>query len=171
VSNAINKNEYCIGIFLDVKKAFDCVPHKILFAKLERLGIRGNVLDWFKSYLSNRTQRCDVNGSLSEENGIDIGVLQGSTLGPILFLCYVNDLPNSTAMLSLLFADDTACLIADSDINRLYNKANLELQKLACWFKANKLCVNVKKQNILFFTLRGGSSIQATIDCYTMIMT
>jgi len=151
VSNAINKNEYCIGIFLDVKKAFDCVPHKILFAKLERLGIRGNVLDWFKSYLSNRTQRCDVNGSLSEENGIDIGVLQGSTLGPILFLCYVNDLPNSTAMLSLLFADDTACLIADSDINRLYNKANLELQKLACWFKANKLCVNVKKTKYIVF--------------------
>jgi len=151
VSNSINNNEYCMGIFLDVKKAFDCVPHNILFNKLEKMGIRGNMLNWFRSYLAKRTQKCDVNGSLSDEGEIDIGVLQGSTLGPILFLCYVNDLPNSTDMISLLFADDTACLISDTNITRLYDKANLELQKLACWFKANKLSVNVKKTKYIVF--------------------
>jgi len=92
----------------------------ILFNKLEKMGIRGNMLNWFRSYLAKRTQKCDVNGSLSDEGEIDIGVLQGSTLGPILFLCYVNDLPNSTDMLSLLFADDTACLISDTNITRYY---------------------------------------------------
>jgi len=86
VSNAINKNKYCIGIFLDIKKAFNCVQHDKLFQKLQKLGIRGVGLDWFKSYLSNPTQQVDVNGSNSSKKGIDIGVLQGSTLGPILFL-------------------------------------------------------------------------------------
>jgi len=96
------------------------VVMSILFNKLEKMGIRGNMLNWFRSYLAKRTQKCDVNGSLSDEGEIDIGVLQGSTLGPILFLCYVNDLPNSTDMLSLLFADDTACLISDTNITRYY---------------------------------------------------
>jgi len=151
VSNAINSNKYCIGIFLDIKKAFDCVDHNILFRKLHKLGIRDTCLKWFKSYLSNRTQKVDVNGSLSEVKGIDIGVLQGSTLGPILFLCFINDLPLSTNLFSLLFADDTACLAAHDDLSQLCTFVNTELQKLAIWFKSNKLAVNVKKTKYVIF--------------------
>jgi len=151
VSNAINNNKYCIGIFLDIKKAFDCVQHDILFKKLQMLGIRDTCLDWFNSYLSNRTQKVDINGSFSDIRNINIGVLQGSTLGPILFLCFINDLPLSTTMYSLLFADDTACLAEHEDINQLQNFVNNELQKLAIWFKTNKLAVNVKKTKYSVF--------------------
>jgi len=128
-----------MGIFLDIKKAFDCVSHNILFQKL---------------YLSKRRQICDVNGKLSEVCNIDIGVLQGSTLGPILFLCFINDLPSSNLFYSLLFADDTACLIGHGDLPTLYRLANTELQKIATWFKANKLAVNVKKTKYILFHLK-----------------
>jgi len=143
ISKTINDGNYCIGIFLDIKKAFDCVLHDILLKKLEHLGIGWNPLKWFKSYLSGRSQKCDVNGALSKLGFIDIGVLQGCTLGPILFLCFVNDLPESNLMHSLLFADDTACLVSNK--NDLFQMANSELHKISVWFKANKLAVNVKK--------------------------
>jgi len=143
-----------MGIFLDIKKAFDCVPRDILFKKLEHLGINGVTLKWFKSYLSNRSQKCDVNGSLSDLGFIDIGVLQGSTLGPILFLCFINDLPCSNMMYSLLFADDTACLVSKKNLNDLFIFANSELHKISIWFKANKLAVNVKKTKYIIFHQR-----------------
>jgi len=151
VGDAINSNKFCIGIFLDIKKAFDCVNREILFKKLYKLGIRGMALNWFQSYLSGRTQKCDINGKISDGLNIDIGVLQGSTLGPILFLCFINDFPSSTSLLSLLFADDTACLAADANLNNLFETVNSEIQKVATWFKANKLAVNVKKTKYLLF--------------------
>ncbi|MBM3938999.1 MAG: hypothetical protein FJ333_10175, partial [Sphingomonadales bacterium] len=152
VSNSLNNNKICMGIFLDIKKAFDCVPHDLLFKKLHGLGIRDKALDWFKSYLTDRRQMCDVNGSLSDVKHIDIGVLQGSTLGPILFLCFINDLPNSCPnALSLLFADDTACLISDDNPASLFRRANSELKGLANWFRTNKLAVNVSKTKYIVF--------------------
>jgi len=151
VSTALNDNKYCVGIFLDIKKAFDCVDHNILFHKLDKLGIKNNKLNWFKSYLNNRSQRVDINGTISESKTISIGVLQGSSLGPLLFLCFINDMPRSSLFFSLLFADDTACLASHPDINTLYNMVNLELQKIACWFKANKLAVNVSKTKYIHF--------------------
>jgi len=154
VSKSLNEGKFCLGIFLDIKKAFDCVSHDILFKKLHKLGIRENALSWFKSYLSNRTQKCDVNGKLSDTCNIDIGVLQGSTLGPILFLCFINDLPSSTLLHSLLFADDTACLVSHDSLPELFEIANRELHKIAVWFKANKLAVNVKKTKFIIFHLR-----------------
>ncbi|MBM3939250.1 MAG: hypothetical protein FJ333_11450 [Sphingomonadales bacterium] len=136
---------------MDIKKAFDCVDHNILFKKLDNLGIKNNKLDWFKSYLCNRSQKVDINGKISESKNISIGVLQGSSLGPLLFLCFINDMPRSSLFFSLLFADDTACLAAHSDIDVLYNMVNVELQKIACWFKTNKLSVNVSKTKYIHF--------------------
>ena len=107
ISTALNNGDYCIGIFLDLKKAFDCVNHEILLKKLKHLGVRGLALNWFQSYLSDRSQRFYLNGELSDPETIDISVLQGTILGPILFLCFINDLPNSSNLLSFLFADDT----------------------------------------------------------------
>jgi Reverse transcriptase (RNA-dependent DNA polymerase) len=95
------------------------------------------------------------NGKLSDLKNIDISIMQGSILGPILFLCFINDLPNCTELLTLLFADDTACLIAGSNLKEILAKANIELQKIANWFRANKMAVNVSKMNYIIFKPRG----------------
>ncbi len=96
--------------FLTLKKTFDVCSHSILLKKLSKIGINGNALKWFKTYLSGRSQKVDIKGNLSEAMQLDISVIQGSILGPILFLCYMNDLYSATALFSDLFADDTTCL-------------------------------------------------------------
>ena len=96
IGKALNNGEFCIGIFFDLKKAFDVVQHNILLAKLEKFGIKDSALSWFRSYLANRKQVTDINNTLSEEKNITCSVLQGSILGPILFLCFINDFPLST---------------------------------------------------------------------------
>jgi ribonucleases P/MRP protein subunit RPP40 len=83
---------------------------------LKHFGIKDKALDWFRSYLTNRVQQVDIDGNLSEQATLNISVLQGSILGPILFLCYINDLPNSSALKTLLFADDTQGYAAGSDL-------------------------------------------------------
>ena len=95
-------------IFLDLKKAFDCVDHTILIKKLKKLGCVGNTLNWFNSYLMNRKQMCKVNQTTSKFRTVSCGVLQGSNLGPILFVPYVNDSPNCLkTTTAIMFADDT----------------------------------------------------------------
>jgi hypothetical protein len=131
------------------------VPHKILLKKLQKLGITGVALRWFTSYLEGRTQRVDIEGNLSEIEALTISILQGSILGPILFLCFINDLPNCTDIMTLLFADDTAGLLSGSELQPLIQKANLELQKMAAWFRANKMAVNVSKTKYIIFKPRG----------------
>jgi hypothetical protein len=89
-----------VGIFLDLKKAFDVVPHSILLKKLEKLGITGTALAWFKGYLSNRTQKVDINSNLSDTAyPDDLSVFQGTSLGPILFLCFINALNSDLEVL------------------------------------------------------------------------
>jgi len=155
VGEAINEDKYCIGIFLDLKKAFDVVSHDILLKKLRHLGINGTALKWFKSYLSNRTQRVDINGNLSDLKNLDISVLQGTILGPILFLCFINDLPLSTNLLAFMFADDTSCTAAGANLPLLIQHVNIELQKLANWFRANKMAVNISKTKFIIFHGKG----------------
>jgi hypothetical protein len=94
---------------------------------LQKLWITGVALRWFTSYLEGRTQRVDIEGNLSEIKALTISILQGSILGPILFLCFINDLPNSTDIMTLLFADDTAGLLSGPELQPLIQKANLEL--------------------------------------------
>jgi hypothetical protein len=91
ITKALNDGMYCIGVFLDLKKAFDVCSHILLLAKLSKMGIRGTALEWFQNYLSGRSQKVDINGSLSDLLALDIFVIQGRILGPILFLCYIND--------------------------------------------------------------------------------
>ena len=151
ISQDLNEKKFVIGVFLDLKKAFDTVSHEILLQKLKKLGISGTPLKWFTSYLSNRSQYTEINGHKSTEKAIDIFVLQGSILGPILFLCFINDLHIATWLLILLFADDTAVVDSDSDLPTLINRVNTELQKIANWFRANKMSVNVSKPKYILF--------------------
>ncbi len=129
-------------------KAFDTISPDILLHKLRNLGIRGIANSWFRSYLTGRKQFIDLYDVKSIMEPILCGVPQGSILGPILFLVYVNDINNATSLSTLSFADDTSVITSSPDINELYAKMNMELTKLDDWFRANKLCLNVKKKYI-----------------------
>jgi hypothetical protein len=155
IGNALNNGNYCIGVFIDLRKAFDVCSHSILLMKLEKLGIKNIALEWFKSYLSGRKQRVEINGCLSDCKNLDISVLQGTILGPILFLCYINDIYSATELATYLFADDTQCLAENKNLPELVDFINHELQKLANWFRANRMAVNVNKTNYIIFHTKG----------------
>jgi hypothetical protein len=142
IAEAINDNMYCIGVFLDLRKAFDVCSHEILLKKLKKMGINGIAYEWFSSYLQGRSQCVDINGHFSDFLDLDISVLQGSTLGPILFLCYINDFWKCTNLFSVLFADDTTGLAKGANLQNVISFVNLELQKIANWFSSNKMQLN-----------------------------
>ena len=109
---AMDKKLVTCGIFLDFSKAFDTINHDILLSKLYRYGIRGNPLRWFENYLYNRNQVFKIGDTISRSQTVICGIPQGSTLGPLLFLLYINDLPNCSSKLSFrIFADDTNMFI------------------------------------------------------------
>ena len=120
---------------------------------MEHYGIRNTTNLWFKNYLNDREQFVDINGVQSDKKKILCGVPQGSVLGPLLFLIFINDLPNATDFLTLLFADDTTFQISGVDIDQLYSIANSELEKSSVWFKANKLTLNVKKTKYMLYII------------------
>jgi len=120
---------------------------------LEIYGIRGTPLKWFTSYLSQCQQQVKCNGMLSTLKFIKYGVPQGSILGPLLFLIYINDLPNVSSILHIvLFADDTNAFTSHKSLDTLFQIANHELNKLSNWFKANRLSLNLEKTNYIIFT-------------------
>ena len=122
----LNQKKITLSIFLDLSKAFDCINHGILLKKLQKYGIRGEPLKLFQSYLTNRSQYTTVNNIPSDTNNITCGVPQGSTLGPLLFIIYVNDLPLSTKLKVRLFADDTNLTASYHNSNDLEKVANDE---------------------------------------------
>jgi hypothetical protein len=154
ITQSLNEGKFSIGVFLDLKKAFDVVDHEILLAKLPKYGILGT-LDWFRSYLSNRSQIVDINNCLSLPKPVDMSVIQGRLLGPILFLIFINDFPNCTNLNTYLFADDTSALKSGSDLPTLFNLINVELQKIATWYRANKMSANASKTKYIIFHNKG----------------
>ena len=137
-------------MFIDLQKAFDTIDHSILVRKLCNYGIDQTSLRWFRSYLSDRTQKCSVNGNLSNAASVSCGVPQGSNLGPLLFLIYVNDLPNclSDSVASPnMFADDTNITVVADSLTELENKINFDLENLTRWLVANRLSLSVAKTN------------------------
>ena len=152
IKASLDKKRFGCGIFIDLQKAFDTVNHDILLKKLEHYGIRGTALNWFKSYLSNRKQFVSINGHSSSLANISCGVPQGSVLGPLLFLIYINDLPDSSHFLSFfLFADDTNIYCESDNLELLTKKVNRELKKVKLWLDSNKLALNIEKTNWVLF--------------------
>ena len=140
IRNTIDNGKFGFGVFIDLITAFDIVSHSILLNKMEHYGIRGIALDWFTSYLSNRMQYISIDGLISEYRHMSCGVPQGSVLGPLLFLLYINDLPNVSKHLSFyLFADDTNVYFETNDLSRLQKVMNRELRYVKKWLDANKL--------------------------------
>ena len=151
----IDSGNKVLGVFLDLQKAFDTVNHDILLHKLSYYGIRGVMHNWLKSYLIGRKQYTVVNGVSSEPCEIRCGVPQGSVLGPLLFLIYVNDISAVTGDSNLkLFADDTNLFVFAKTYVQLQQKANECLSNLQNWFLANKLSLNIEKTNFTIFASR-----------------
>ena len=160
IKESIDSSKFGCGIFIDLKKAFDTVNHQILLKKLEHYGIRGSILKWFESYLTDRKQYVFYNGISSDVKSITCGVPQGSVLGPLLFLLYINDLPNISKKLQFfLFADDTNIYYESNDLKLLEKTVNEELKKLTMWLNVNRLALNVSKTNFVIFR-----SHQKTLD-------
>jgi hypothetical protein len=152
IANNLDNKLHTAGIFLDLSKAFDTINHNILLNKLSNYGVRGLANDWLKSYLSDRQQRVLFNNVVSEPTNVACGVPQGSILGPLLFLLYINDLPLCTQKPHfVLFADDTNILFSHEDPKTLEDTINTELMHITNWFKLNKLSLNIKKTNYIIF--------------------
>jgi hypothetical protein len=152
VSKALNNKEHSIAIFCDLRKAFDSCDHEILLRKLSGVGIRGDTLAWFRNYLSNRQQFVTISGHNSSLKLIKLGVPQGSILGPILFLLYINDLPQSSLLYDLLFADDTTLYASGPDLPELISFVNTEFQKICLYFRQNKLALHPAKTQFALFS-------------------
>ena len=135
-----------------MKKAFDTVGHHILLQKLEHYGIRGVVNEWFSSYLKNRAQFVSISNVYSTIKELLTGVPQGSVLGPLLFLLYINDLHNSVRYAKTYhFADDTSVILSSTSLEILSKRINKDLFNLSNWLKANKSNLNVKKTELVIF--------------------
>ena len=142
-------------LFLDLRKAFDTVDHKILIDELKLYGITGNTLNWFISYLDKRYQTCKVNNVRSSRKLIECGVPQGSNLGPLLIVLYVNDLPNCLDQAEpSMFADDTNISTSAGSVEKLETQLNIELDKIYRWLVANRLTLNVSKTEYMIIGSR-----------------
>jgi hypothetical protein len=152
LSNAFKEDYYTLGAFIDLSKAFDTVNHSILIKKLEYYGIKETNLLWFESYLSNRKQYVQFENLETTKKTVNCGVPQGSILGPLLFLLYINDLSSTSNLLNfILFADDSNLFYSHKNIETLFTVVNEELKKVNEWFICNKLSLNVQKTKFSLF--------------------
>ena len=151
IQSHLDKNKFCAGVFVDLKKAFDTVDHHILLQKLEHYGIRGVANEWFSSYLKNRAQFVSIGNVSSTIKELLTRAPQGLVLGPLLFLLYINDLHNSVKYAKTYqFADDTNVILSSTSIGRITK----DLFNLCYWSRVKKLSLNVKKKELVIFRSR-----------------
>ena len=149
IQTNMDKRLFSCGVFIDLKKAFDTVDHKILLHKLDHYGFRGVINKWFSSYLQGRIQTTQIDLYISARKDTTCGVLQGSVLGPLLFVIYINDIQDSSEKLKFfLFADDTNILYADKNLRSLELIVNQEFCKLYDWLTANTIDPEYKKNKL-----------------------
>ena len=153
LKTAIDKKEITCGLFWDFSKAFDTVNFEILLSKLDKYEVRGIQHDWFKSYLTNRKQYVRIANNDLDMLTMTCGVPQGSTLGPLLFLIYLNGMPNCSNKLQFrIFADDTNVFYSNSSIDEVESVMNIEIEKLFRYCATSKLSINLKKTNFILIT-------------------
>lgn len=148
----LDKGNFACGVFIDLQKAFDTVNHEILLSKIKYYGLRGNCNEWLRSFLTERKQFVFINGHISDKKEILCGVPQGSTLGPLLFLLFINDLfmcINNGDVFH--FADDTTILFKGNDFSVIQDKINDDMKLLVDWLRTNKLSINESKTELLIF--------------------
>ena len=152
MNHVLNK-KHVVGIFIDLSKAFDTISHDKLLHKLNNYGVRGNSLELIKSYLTNRLQYVSALGEKSNKLPVEFGVQQGSVLGPLLFIVYINDIYRSTNLGKfILFADDTNIFVADKCKTTVYETVNSVLNLIYKYMKCNLLHINYKKCCFMHFT-------------------
>ena len=151
--NAMNKKQIALLLLIDFSKAFDMVDHDILLKKLEHYGIRGIAYNWLSSYLNNRKQYVHTNGTSSDVRPLEYGVPQGSILGPLLFIVYINDLPRSYELARfILYADDANIIITGNSEQELQSKYNSLASAIENWVNANGLLLNVSKTKYMIIS-------------------
>ena len=145
IAQNFDNGKFTLGAFIDLLKAFDTVDHQILLNKLKYYGVNEKTLAWLQSYLSQRKQYTENTDYIKYLLEIDCGVSQGSILGPLFFLIYVNDFYLASKLKNVMFADDTNLFISDENIGELFQQMNNKLKSVSTWFKANKLSINIDK--------------------------
>lgn len=150
----VDKGKYVGSVFIDFTKAFDSINHDILFCKLASLGINGPALELLRSYLLDRTQTVNISGVLSEKTIVNKGVPQGSILGPLLFLIYINDLPHclTPATDCILYADDTTIFTSHENIDNVISQLNHDRANICHWCHQNQLLINPSRTKFLIFS-------------------
>ena len=150
IYTAMNNNDIVIATYIDAMKAFDTVNHDILLKKTKKYGLRGDVFEWLKDYLSNRFQCTIANNSTSDTKPVTCGVPQGSVCGPLLFLIYINDLSKIMDHCKVsLYADETVLYISHNNLQTALQLLQCDLNKLVEWCTDNKVTINCKKNKIL----------------------
>ena len=153
ILHTLDKKHIALLLLIDFSKAFDMVDHNILLHKLSHYGIRGPALDWLRSYLNERKQRVRVNNIYSDTKYLTHGIPQGSILGPLLFIIYINDMPNIQKLVKfILYADDANIIITGSNAHEVISKYNEISKLLTDWVASNGLLLNVKKTNYMIFS-------------------
>ena len=163
--NSLNKQQISALLLIDFSKAFDMVDHSILLCKLEHYGIRGISLDWFRSYLTNRSQYVYINNVNSDKLNLRHGVPQGSILGPLLFVVYINDIPQINSLAKfILYADDANIIITADSFEEIQSKIEILLENLQSWVYNNGLKLNIKKTKYMIITNRPKIDIDVKLN-------
>ena len=164
ITESLDNKKITIGVFIDLKKAFDTINHQLLLKKLYFYGVRGTVLHWIEWYLTHCQQYVQLGDTISDLLHVMCGVPQGSILSPKLFILYINDICNVSKLLHLiLFADDTNSFYTGSNLEDISTVLSNELEKISVWFSLNKLSLNVSKTNYMIFSNKKLDSNKACI--------